>query len=243
MIFFVVDAMCSFQRLAKTLRAVFCLALLFFWGMWIDMLFAMGEQMPRMTLQFGGPFLERVTGELFFPPLFDELAQEPTINRDLLKGFICRIDDFAIGRHQNSLVAQAVSFAHLEMAVLDDRRSDLIADRLATSISEYTKRFFQLTLAHEQMHCYITTDIRPIKARWHRSIARGEPLGKQAICSISHYKKREDQVVRKIASSSVKRFVDGKTRGRLQRFSTPFLIKAPPLFAFGRSSQPFARSA
>lgn len=197
--------------------------------------------MPRMTLQFGGSFLECVTGELFFPPLFDELAQEPTINRDLLKGFIWRIDDFAIGHHQGPLDAQAVSFAHLEMAILDDRRSDGVVDKLATTISDYTKRYFQLSLAHEKMHCYITTDIRPIKARWHRSIARGKALRKEAICS-SHHKGGEDRAVKKIAPSPLsQRFVVGKTRSRAQRFSTPFLVKAPLLSAFEKPIQPFAR--
>lgn len=129
--------------------------------------------MPRLTLQCGGALIENVTSANFFPPLFEELAQEPSINRDLLKGFVCRKDDFAIGRHQLLLPSSQPSFAHLEMAVLDDRRSDDVLDQLANCIAIYTKRYFHLSLTNLNSCCYITSDIRLIKARWHRSIARG----------------------------------------------------------------------
>lgn len=132
--------------------------------------------MPRLSLYFGGPFLETVNGSRFFPPLFAELSKKPSINLDLLKGFAMRIDDFAIGRQKLLACSHPKSFVHLEMAVLKNRRSDEELDDLTTCMEIYTEKYFQQSLCDPKKRCYITCDIKAIDQRWHRSIARGQRL-------------------------------------------------------------------
>ena len=129
--------------------------------------------MPQLTLTIGGPFREPISGKEFFAPLFSQLSLEPTINPELLKGTVRKIDEFAIGVHSNQLTTLS-AFAHLEMAVLDGRRTSQTVDTLANQLDKYVRDYFQRSIKAARLRCYITSDVRLIPERWHRSISRGQ---------------------------------------------------------------------
>lgn len=131
--------------------------------------------MPRLTLLYGGSFHEPITSGLFFPPLYAKLTLEPSINPMLLKGFAIKVDDFVIGSQFTESGGASVSVAHLELALLDDRRSPLILEELADCMQDHMRGFFARSLADQTCGCYITSDVRLIPAKWHRSISRRAP--------------------------------------------------------------------
>lgn len=128
--------------------------------------------MPRFTLTISGQFREPISAHEFFSPLFSQLAKEPTINPDLLKGTLQKADGLVVGLLGNRSSPKP-SCAHLTVEVLDDRRSPFILDEFADIIDNYIREHFRKSLADSQLRCFITCDIRYIPARWHRSIARG----------------------------------------------------------------------
>lgn len=170
--------------------------------------------MPRLTLQYGGSFLEPIEGALFFPPLFERLAQEPTVDRNLLKGCAVKVEDFVVGQNPIAPGDVQIAVAHLELALLDDRRSPLVLDELSDRLQVYLREYFARTLANRVQGCYLTSDVRLIPARWHRSVSRRAPSPiARSNSSASHRRAQGASSTRGVCTSQRARIVRGIGRG------------------------------